>query len=248
MMHTVHAVALRTVTYSDRNSILTAWTAEHGRMAILLSNANTPEARRRRALTQPMGLFEFRLSRPSVREVTPVSDLRASHIFPSINTHPIRAAIAMFFAEVLTRTIAVTDIGSDQTYAFVTDAVRALDGLPQKSLTNLPLWFLASLTGVMGIAPDMGTYRPGYAFSMSEARFVPVTAAALGGRERTMVSPDDAAAIHALWRLQPRTIHLLRADAAQRRRFLDGFTDYFSLHHAPITGLHSLAVLHTLLR
>ena len=58
MYESLHCLALRTVRHDDRTSILSAWTAECGRVGISMPAGTGREAQRRRALTMPLAIFE----------------------------------------------------------------------------------------------------------------------------------------------------------------------------------------------
>lgn len=115
MYQTIHAIALRTVRHSDSTSILTAWSAEAGRIAILMGTGASAAARQRRAATMPLSLFTGSVRRQQTMSDMPV---RMRDIAPTgrqmiaVATNPVKAAVAMFLAEVLY--IALREAGPDK--------------------------------------------------------------------------------------------------------------------------------------
>ena len=116
MDQTIHAIALRTVRHSDSTSILTAWSAEVGRIAILMGTGASAAARQRRAATMPLSLFTGVIRQQQAGSDAPV---RMRDIAPvgqqmiAVATNPVKATVAMFLAEVLY--IALRDAGPDKT-------------------------------------------------------------------------------------------------------------------------------------
>ena len=96
---TLHCIALRTVKYNDRHSILTAYTREHGRMSFLLPAGSGKEAARRRALMMPMGLFECTADLRPGRDIPPMREPAPILPLHGIRSNPVKGLIAMFLAE-----------------------------------------------------------------------------------------------------------------------------------------------------
>lgn len=126
MYESIRGLALRTIRHDDRTSILSAWTAERGRVAISMPAGNGREARRRRALTMPLALFEgVAVSRPG-RELLQLRDMRPTDVTASLHSHPVKTAMALFLADVLDSVL--RSAAPDGRYSeFLFGAVRALD-------------------------------------------------------------------------------------------------------------------------
>ena len=58
MFEPLNCIALRTVKYSDRNSILSVYTRQHGRMGLLVPAGASKAAARTRALSMPLATFD----------------------------------------------------------------------------------------------------------------------------------------------------------------------------------------------
>lgn len=242
MYEELHCIALRTVRHSDRQSILTAWSRERGRVGIVMPADNGREARRRRALTMPLALFEGSdASRPG-RELVQLRDLRPSAVTSSLHTHPVKGALAMFLAEVLDSALRTAQPDA-RLWAFLEASVQALDALrTATAVANYHLWFLRALAVMTGIAPDFGSWRPGCVFDMNEGIFR--STAPLHGH---YLPPESAAAVRLLGRLTPENIGRLRISRADRARMLDGILDYYALHGALASAsVRSLDVLRSL--
>lgn len=78
MYTALHCIALRTVRHSDTKNIVSAWSRELGRVAFAFPAGSGREARRRRALTTPLALFEGQCELRPGREIHTIRDLRRS--------------------------------------------------------------------------------------------------------------------------------------------------------------------------
>lgn len=242
MYETIHCVALRLVKHNDASSILTAWSAERGRVAVGIPAGGGREARRLRALATPLALVEgVVVSRPG-HEVLRLRDMRPWVVTPSVRSHPVKAAVALFLADVLEGVLR-TATADERLSRFVFDAVQLLDGLAQPAaVANFHLWFLRALATFTGIAPDYGSWRQGRVFDMAEGVFRATPP--VHGR---YLEPQEAGAVHILGRLTPANMGRLRMNRDARRRLLEGILEYYSLHGVlPGGASRSLEVLRTL--
>lgn len=242
MYETLHCVALRTIKHDDRTSVLSAWSAEHGRVGIVMPAGAGREARRRRALTMPLALFEgVCVSRPG-RDLIQLRDLRPWAMTSSVHANPVKAAMALFLADVLDGVLRTSQPDEHLTH-FLQTGVQALHALTRPAAAaNFHLWFLRVLAALTGIEPDYGSWSPGAVFDMTEGVFRATPP--LHGR---WLAPDDALAVRMLGRLTIRSMAHVGLSREQRGRILEGIIDYYSLHGMPAaSAARSLEILRTL--
>jgi len=238
MYETLRCAVLRTIKYDDNRSIVTAWSAERGRVSLLVPAGATREARRRRALMMPLGLFEGEADIRPGRELLSIRDVRPLRVLPDLCCNPAKAVVAMFLSEVLERVLREAAPDTLLT-AFVFDAVEVLDRLNRPvGVANFPLVFLYKLGRFLGIEPDAGSWAPGYIFDMGEGVFR--RTAPTSGR---WLEADEAEMANLLGRLTFAASERLRIPRALRRRILDTILEYYTLHHTPLSDLKSLAVV-----
>ena len=77
MFQQLDCIALRNVKYNDRNSILTVYTRQHGRLAMLLPASASAESRRLRALCQPLCRFTCMADIRPTRDIYRMREVRA---------------------------------------------------------------------------------------------------------------------------------------------------------------------------
>lgn len=240
MHSTLHCIALRTVRHTDRASILTAWSAEHGRVALLIPGGVGAESRRRRALTAPMSLFECVADIRPDREVYSMRDLKALRVNAGIAASPTRTAVALFLSEV-TAAILCDGQPDAATWSLLTDMVATLDSASGHELAAFPLYYLCMLGARLGITPDPSEYRRGMYFDMIDSRFVtvpPIT--------RQYLTPDRARIAAALLTLPLKRIGRLGLSRATRSDALDTILEYYTLHYTRPGTLRSLDIVRML--
>lgn len=239
MYDILHCIALRTIRHDDSTSVLSAWSAERGRVGIAMPAGSGREARRRRALTMPLALVEgVCVSRPG-RDLLQLRDVRPMAVTPSLHSHPVKGMMALFLADVLDGVLRTSEPDGNMS-DFLFGSVKALDAVRHPTaLANFHLWFLRALGTMAGVAPDYGSWRPGAVFDMAEATFRPTPP--LHSR---FLMPEEAAGVRLLGRLTLNNISRIRLTREQRRRMLEGILEYYSLHGIPVNAAaRSLALL-----
>ncbi|MCM1020595.1 MAG: DNA repair protein RecO [Muribaculum sp.] len=236
----IHGIALRTVRYNERNDILSLYTAELGRMSVLVSAGTSAATRRRRALTMPLSLIECVVRNRPGRELSPIRDLRPTLPLPMLHSDPVRISIAMFMAEILWHVLPEGDADKGL-WRFLADAIAFLDAT-HNSIANIHLAMLMGMSHFLGIAPDSSTYRPGRVFDMAGGRFLDSPPIA----HNHWLEASDAEALNSLQRITLTNSHLFTMSRAQRQRALDLTLQYYTLHYAPLSRLQSLDILRNL--
>lgn len=242
----LNCIALRTVHHSDSRSILTAWSRERGRVSLSMPDGAGREARRRRALTMPLGLFEVVADERPGREIFGTRDLRALPGSPAAaSPGPAKAMLCLFLADFLDRllrTSAPDPLLSD----FLFESLRALGQASRPAaIANFHIVFLFRLSRFLGIGPDMslpaGARPAAMIFDMREGRFrtsIPAHPLFYAG--------EDSAAAKLLSRMSYSNMHRVRMERSQRARLLDAVIEYYGIHLSTPGVIQSLEVLRQL--
>jgi len=238
MYESLHCVSLRTIKYDDRRSIVSAWSRERGRVSFLVPAGNGREAQRRRALMQPLCLFEGESDIRPGRDLFAIRDVRPMRVLPDLCCDPAKAVVAIFISEVLERVL--RESPPDTALSdFIFDAVTRLDAMRRAvGVANFPVLFMYKLGFFLGIEPDAGEWKPGRIFDMTEGCFR--QSAPLQGR---WLDADDSRSVVILHRMSFGASERLGISRAVRRRILDGIIEYYGIHHTPLDNLKSLPVV-----
>lgn len=237
MLTKLHCIALRTVRVNDSRNLQSVWSREYGRLTIAMPAGNSREARRRRALTAPLALFEAVGDVRPEREIISVRDLMPLPDSPVMSMSPVRTASAAFLAEALDLLLRRTP-ADDMLSTYLFDAVAYYGDAGAASAANFHISFLYHLSSFLGIAPDLEEYSPGDYFDMREGRFT--ATAPLHG---DCLSASDSRMLLALARVPLARCGMLRVPRYERRRAVDVILHYYSLHLCELEGLQSLSVL-----
>lgn len=248
MFKTLDCIALRTVRYSDRNSILTAYTRQSGRMSLLIPAGNGKTASRLRALLMPMGRFECVADIRPGREIHPIRDVRPVK-FPPIGD-PLRSTLALFIADILSGLLKEQMADPllfdflDYTLSLLGTGVRNCDSpqmpriLKSAELQNFHLCFLLKLSRFLGIEPDWPTFSPGSVLDYSDGIFRKIPPP-----HRHFLPPGESEAARQLSRMNFRNLGRFRLNRFERNTILDRILLYYQTHYPSATPPGSVEIL-----
>ena len=239
MYRQLHCIALRTVKYNEKHSILSAYSLEMGRVSFLVPAGAGREAVRRRALLMPLAAFECVADIRPGREIYTMREPQATNVCHGIHSHPVKGAVSLFLAEVLT--VVLRENQEDVSlFAFLQYAIGQLDTAGD-SVANFHICFLYRLGRFIGIEPDVSSYREGRVFDMLDGVF-----RATPPLHSNYLKQEAATAVAALSRMTFDNMHRFRFSRSQRQELLDGILRYYSIHYATLSSLKSIDVLRSL--
>lgn len=238
----LHLVTLKTTKYSDTQTILTAFSREHGRVSFSLPAGTGKAAARMRALTMPLSVIECVSERKGGgREILPMRQVVQDLPLASLHTDPVKQMMAMFLSEVLSVVLQGGEADSSL-FDFLVGSIRVLDAADAGRSANFHICFLLNLGRHLGIEPDVSTYVPGAIFDMSDGRWR--TTAPLN---RGYLQPDDAGTVFRLLRMTYANMHRFGFNRMQRNAILDGILEFYSVHYVSLRHLRSLDILRVML-
>ncbi len=237
MYQVIDAIALRMIRHNDRHSILTAYSRQAGRLALLVPAGAGLSARRTRALLMPMARFECVVSIMPGRDVCNFRDLRPIELPPEGNV--VRASLALFAADLLNNLLR-EPMPDEAMFHYLSTIARhiASPALSSAGAANLPLAFLIGLARYLGIEPDWSTYTPGRVLDLIDGIFR--TAPPPHGH---FVATEEAAAAFVFRRMSPRAASRFPLNRSQRNRAIDIALEYYSLHLPGFSPPQSLEIL-----
>lgn len=239
MYETLHCIALRTVKYNDKSSILSVYTLETGRMALSIPAGKGPAAARIRALTMPMSCFECVAFIKPGREVHNFRDLKADESSLRADfQNPLRISLAFFLADFL-NSLLKEPMADAKLWCLLQDTCRRLATEKGTRLPNFHIFTLLRLVRIMGIEPDRSTFSQGSILDLIDG----VWRSGVPLDHNHWLDPYDSSVASWLTLMHERNYHLYRFSREQRNRIIDVMTDYFGFHGYVIKDLQSLAIL-----
>lgn len=241
MFVNLDCIALRTVRYNDRHSILSAYTRQRGRLSLLVPAGAGREASRRRAVLMPGSRFYCVADlRDLPGRIPPMRDVAPRGSSPALDADPVKPAVTLFLVDFLNAILREAE-PDGLLFDYIDSMLETFTRLSGHASANFHILFLVRLMHFLGIEPDLSTYSRGYVFDMQDGIFRP--SAPLHGRYLDPVQSRGAAE---LLRMSVRTAHLYRFTYAERNEVIDNIMKYYTLHFASLRSMKSVEVLRAL--
>lgn len=242
MYKSLDCIALRTIRYSDKNSILTAYTRQAGRLSFLIPAGTGRQAGRLRALLMPMGRFECVADIRPGRDIYQIRDVKAVVLPPVAD--PLRSTLALFIADMLSMLLR-EPIADSLLFDFLDESLRRLEGSSAASgslrgagLLNFHICFLLRLARFLGIEPDWHTYKEGSVFDLSDGIFRQSPPL-----HRHFLPPGESQVAQLLGRMTFRNLGHYRFSRFERNTILDRILLYYQTHYPSVGEPGSLSIL-----
>lgn len=224
------------IKHSDRYNVVTLYTRERGRMAMLSSAGNGRTARVRNASLMPLSVISANINIKGNREIQILGQFAREMLWKDIYFNPVKSAICTFITEFLNSY--TRNSGPDPlTWDFCLKAISTLDSL-KTGAANFHLGFLVEFLRYTGISPDLSEIRPDAWFDMEGGAmtlYPPL--------HHNRLTPQDAQILPLIARLNTRTARIFKFNGAQRRELLNGLLKYYSIHFPGLNNLKSPEIL-----
>ncbi|MBD5303011.1 MAG: hypothetical protein HDS16_08490 [Bacteroides sp.] len=222
--------------YSDKHNVITLYTRERGRVALLSSTGSGKTARVRNASLMPLSVITADVNFNATRDLQFLGNFTRSTLWKDIYFNPVKSAVSLFLAEFINsffRQSPPEPITWDYIYYSIDKLDKAGEGL-----ANFHLAFLIEFLSFAGIRPDLSEWRSDAWFDMQGG-----TMTIFPPSHRNYLSPSESKILPLLARINLRTAPVFRFNSEQRRKLLHGLLNYYSLHFPGIANLKSPAVL-----
>ena len=236
MAEKITGIILSVTKHNDRNSIVTIYTRERGRLSFLTPVGTGRASNARRARLQPLSVIATDLNYKEATELQRLGSLSPLEVWNDLYFHPAKRAIALFLSEFLNRLLNAT-MADVQLFDFLIDSLRLLDTM-EKGVADFHVSFLVSLLSLSGIQPDISTYQAGYAFEFESGTFVSEAVA-----KPPALYGEEAKNVVFVSRINFSNMKYLRLTGANRRQILYGLLNYYSYHFPGLGSLKSPEVL-----
>lgn len=236
MAEKITGIVLNIRKYNDRNTVVTLYTRERGRLSFISPAGTGKSANVRRARLQPLSVVTTDLNFKPTSELQRLGSIYPAEVWSSLYFDPAKRAITLFISEFLYKLLMASQ-PDPLLFDFLVGSFRYLDGI-EKGVSDFHIPFLVSMLSFSGIQPDVRNAKPGYVFEFGSGSFVPE----FEGRA-PFLTGKEAKAVAWISRINFSNMKKLRLTGANRRQILYGLLNYFSYHFPGLGSLKSPEIL-----
>lgn len=239
MEETIKGILLSNIKHSDRANVITLYTREKGRVAVVSPVGTGRAARIRAARLQLLSAVEATLKVKAGRELPVLATCVPLKVWHTLYFDPVKCSILFFLSDFLGRFLREAP-SEPLMWDYIISELEQLDGMDGKT-GNFHLEFLLGIIEIGGILPDEAGWRRGYSFDYKGGEFV-----AVRGTRSEGLPPEEAAIAAKLLRIGRKGIGRVKMGKGMRAQILRKLLDYIDYHYPGTGSVSSLEVLREL--
>ena len=233
MLIKTQAIVLAKLKYRDSDLIVKCYTKELGVVSFLLRGVlKNKKGSSKIAYFQLLSQRQLTINYKANRSLQNLNEVRINHLYSSLHTHVLKAAIVMFLAEVLNSTLQEEE-QNETLYSYLETTLLWVD--EQADFSNFHLLFLLNLTKYLGFYPDIRERELDH-FNLVEGKFQ------VRSELRNTISGTDVNLLKTLLETTFGTLQGVKINGKQRQSFLNMILLYFELHLGSFRSPKSLKI------
>lgn len=241
MLVSTQGIVLRTIRYSETSIIAHIYTRSYGIQGFMVNGVRSAKGKLRNAHFQQLTILEMvNYQRPG-GDLQRIKEARPAFFFQDIPGNPAKTLLAMWMAELLTRTLREEE-SNEEMFAFIEEAIRLLDKT-NNSLANYPLAFMVHLSRYLGFFPSAGRVPNKPYFNLYDGCFAADT-----GASSEILGEEEGEALAKLCELPFSSFYEYKMKRSLRNSLMEGLMNYYRYHIEGLGKLNSASVLSEVLR
>lgn len=239
MLIDTEAICLQQYRYTDNSIIVHLYTAEKGKIPLIIQGARSRKSKSKAVLFQPLNILDVSIDYKEKREVQRLKEARIAFPLNDIGENIHKKSIALFLAEVLHKTLK-TEVADPELFQFLIKSISFFDAM-HNSYAYFHLLFLIKLSRKLGFLPGNQRSPRNKIFHLDAGLFVSDTE-----KDASCLNAVDSAHLDSILRLDYVSLDALKLSRQQRTRLLFNLILYFQAHIPAFGSLKSYDVLKTL--
>lgn len=150
MLVKTEGIVLNKFDYSDTSLIVKAYTRHYGLQTFLIKGAHRKKSTQKASFFLPLSILEMVFYHKENQEIKKTKEIRLAHAYQSLQSHFLKASMAVFIAEILGKVIRET-FPDERKYEFIKNSLLHFD-LQEEGIVNFHLSFLFKLSNYLGFS------------------------------------------------------------------------------------------------
>lgn len=243
MLEKTTGIVLKTIKYGDTSLIANIFTEKFGLQAYILKGVRGGKSKAQKAQLFFSGsILDLVVYYHPQKNLHMTKEVQVAYVYQHLTGSILKNGIALFAMEVLLQLLQTEEV-QEELFAFCLDFLQKLDGLQNKELANMPLFFLIQAGRISGYHIS-GHYSAQYPFlDLEEGRF--------SSREPNLPPFIDENDAQIMSRLNETNhlekVHFISITNETRKRIMDYYIGFFQRHAPQFKALRSNAILSAIL-
>ena len=172
MYFLTQALVLSAIKYGENSRVLRCYTREFGLQAYMLNSVSSKKGVIKAGMILPLTQLELVVTHKGKGTLERIKEAKVLNGYNQVHTNPVRNALALFVAELLTKSLKEETPNADKFDYIISQCVELDDGAT--SLAQFHINFMLGLSRYLGFAPDGSMAREASYFDLMEGTFMPL--------------------------------------------------------------------------
>ncbi|MEN8223747.1 MAG: DNA repair protein RecO [Bacteroidota bacterium] len=241
MLHKTRGIVLHQIRYSESSLIVKIFTRDLGLQSYLVKGARSKRSSMRSSLFQPMTLLDLVVYHREKNDLQHMREAALAEPFHSIASDLRRSSIALFLAEIITKTLKEGEANEDM-FDFLASSLHYLD-IQSGGLENFHLYFLIQYSRFLGFNPQGKPQGSNACFDLREGKFVSEQPA-----HSDRIEGEPGKSFYMLTMASAGGLDKLTIPKSIRDKLLNALIMYYQIHLSGLGTIKSLDVLREVFR
>jgi len=151
MLHKVKGIVLSYIRYRETSIIVKIFTDQFGLQSYIVNGARSKKGSGKMALFQPMTILDLVVYKNDQKSIQRISECKCDITYESIPFDIRKISVAIFWAEILSKTLTSEGMEDRRKFEFVKQNLYALDAVDD-GIEHCPAIFMFELAEILGFA------------------------------------------------------------------------------------------------
>lgn len=234
----IQGIVISNIKHTDRNSIVTLFTRNRGRVSFVCAMGTGKTGRARKAALLPMNIVEAVVNFKECKDLQTLNGVTTLEPLHDLYYNPYKSSILIFLSEFLNRFLRESPPDTEL-WDYVRRSMRFLNST-ERGIANFHLMFLLNVISHAGVLPEVSNGESGW-FDMRSGM---VTSIIPGHKD--YLTPAQYDVFKNMLRISERNLHYFKFSREERNQVVTLLIRYLSIHFPGFSTIKSLEVLRDL--
>jgi DNA repair protein RecO (recombination protein O) len=238
MLHTTHAIVLRTLAYGETSLIVHVFTEKFGMQSCLIQGVRKSGKTSNKASAFSIGaILQLTIYYQANKQLHRIKEAHIQTIHTSTSQSVVKNAIVVMLCELVHHTVQEPETHEELFY-FLASILQYINDSEPKQLTWMPQYFCVHFAELMGFGIHGISTRETPLFYLKDGVFL-----AANATHSSLCTLAQSLAISKLQQSTLENLHLLELDNSIKKECLQQLILFYQLHIPHMQKIKSIAVL-----
>jgi DNA repair protein RecO (recombination protein O) len=241
MLSNTRGIVFQKIKYAESAVIVKIYTEQFGLLSFIVRGLNSKRSFVKKAHFQGLSLLDLDIIYKENKSLHHIKEIKVLHAYQDVIAKPVKQSILFFLNEVLIKTLR-EETPDKILFKWLYNALIWFD-LTEKKVINFHLVFLVQFSKFLGFYPKFSDQNKIYYFDMQEGVFQ------LNQPDHpNFIKGDFIKKMAAIGKSTFENSDTINISNSDRGKILDALIQYYQLHMPNMHKIHSVDILHSILK